>query len=547
MSKRHRHPQSAAAPSIPRAEAAAWNWRGGTATQFDGSKFRSALRAPYTSGYELDYTTIRARARAARWDSAYARGILRRLVDNVIGTGMSASCAPIWERIGSTLAPEAQAELARQITQQFHLYMQSHEPDATGRMTGYELQGYEYLNELGDGEAIIIQRFSGAASRMSPLSLQFIDADQVSDPFDAGLRKAVEAAGNALTDGFETDTYGREIAIHVRDPKSVAPKYTRIPVNGPSGRRFVLHPGNYELVGQVRGVSYIAPVIHDLQKITDYGLAELEAAVINAVIAGYEVAGDSGRTSGYGASVKKASDATSTAGSTSTDTGVAISKIDRPGIWINRLPKGGDLKSFDTKRPNVNFENFVKAIMLSIAASLSIPLEVLNMTFNQNYSASRASLILFWNRVQNLRGSLISQFLQPWYDTWFIEAVRAGRFSAPGWEKNDPLIRAAWLNVNWIGDSMPSIDPTKDADADDKRIAQGATTRTQVAMKYNGSDFAENAAALERENEALAKANSKLPQKTAFGAPPAKPEDGSGEAPTQGEDGDSRTDQGGAP
>ena len=546
MSKRHRKGdymrQTAPAQlSAGSSSASPWHWRSGAPT-FDGSKFRGALRSAYPSGYDLDYTTIRGQARKARWDSAQARSIIRRLVDNVIGTGMSASASPMWDQIGSQLTPEERSALSKKITQQFALYMQSHEPDATGRMTGYELQAFELLNELGDGEAVIIQRFSGAASRMSPVNLQFIDPDQVSNPFDAAVRVAAEASGNSLVDGLEVDTYGKEIAVHVQDPKSVAPKWTRVPVNGPSGRRFVLHPGNYELVGQVRGISILAPIIHDLQKITDYGLAELESAVINAIIAGYEVAGDSGRTSGFGEGVKKASEANSGGQSGGQ---IASAKIDKPGIWISRLPKGGDIKSFDTKRPNVNYGDFVKAVMRSLAAALSIPIEVLEMSFNANYSASRASLILFWQRVENWRESLVSQFLQPWYDTWFTEAVRAGRFKAPGWG-DDPVVRAAWLNVNWIGVSMPSIDPSKDADADDKRITQGATTREQVAMRYNGSNFEENAEKLAIENPALAAANKSMQPPAPGQKPDASKPAGAADGQTFDENGDTIPQEGAA-
>ena len=85
------------APPALREQASAWHWRGGSTGLFDGAKFRGALRSAYPSGYDLDYVTIRARARQARWDSAHARAIIRRLVDNVIGTGMSASCAPVWD------------------------------------------------------------------------------------------------------------------------------------------------------------------------------------------------------------------------------------------------------------------------------------------------------------------------------------------------------------------------------------------------------------------------------------------------------------------
>jgi lambda family phage portal protein len=521
-----------APPQLDARASAGWQWRSGSTGLFDGQKFRGALRAAYPSGYDLDYATIRAHARVARWDSAYARAILRRLVDNVIGTGMSANAAPMWEVIGGTMADDAKAALARKISQQFALYMQSHEPDATGRMTGYELQAFEFLNELGDGEAVIIQRFSGLSSRMSPVNLQFIDPDQVSTPYDGIAKTAADAAGNTLVDGFEVDTYGKEIAVYVQDPKDLSrTKYTRVPVNGPSGRRFVLHPGNYELVGQVRGIPILAPIIHDLQKITDYSLSELESAVINAVIAGYEVAGDSGKTSGFATGVQKAGAAVRDAGTSR----VATAKIEAPGIWINHLPKGGDIKSFDTKRPNVNFGEFVKAVMRYIAAALSIPLEVLEESFNANYSASRASLILFWQRVENWRESLISQFLQPWYDTWFAEAARAGRFEAPGWNGADPVVRAAWLNVNWIGVSMPSIDPTKDADADDKRIAQGSTTREQVAMKYNGSDYGENVERLGRENEALAAANKSMQPPVPVGPTQAQADQAVADAEDQGQ------------
>lgn len=521
MGRRHRQRKmQGSSQATLQAQGSSWHWRTGTAPIFDGEKFRGALRAAYPSGYELDYATIRGYSRAARWDSAQARAILRRLVDNVIGTGMSAFCAPVWDQIGSTLSQEQKVAVARLITQQFALYMQSHEPDATRRMTGYELQAFEFLNELGDGEAILIIRYSGLASRMSPVNLQFIDPDQVRTPPEKAFQAGADAAGNYLVDGFEVDAYGGEVAIHVQDPRSVAPKYTRVPVTGPSGRRFVLHPGNYELVGQVRGVSILAPIVHDLQKITDYGLAEIESAVINAVIAGYEVAGDSGKTSGFKPGVILAADASRVAASG--EHGVPTAKINKPGIWINRLSKGGDIKSFDTKRPNVNYGEFVKAVMRSLAAALSIPIEVLEMAFNANYSASRASLILFWQRVENWRESLVSQFLQPWYDAWFTEQVRMRRFEAPGWEGNDPTVRAAWLNVNWIGISMPSIDPTKDADADDKRIAQGSTTREQVAMKYNGSNFEENATKLKRENDQLAEANKSVKLAPAVPATPAQ-------------------------
>lgn len=517
MGKRHRNrvPSSARRERVGAVTganaSASWGWRGGvdTSTGFDGSKIRDSLRTLYPSGYDLDASALRARARVARWDSTQARGMIQRLVDNVIGTGLTLRAAPAWELIGSTMSDEQKRALGDKIDVLFRLWADSHEPDSTGRRNLAELQAFEFLNELTDGDQPVVFRYDGDSSRTSPLSLQFLDADQLDTrqttygtPKTAGLALEVQSRGNILKDGVEMTSRGELVAIYVLDPADPWGKPTRAPVWGKeSGRRFVLLPAILDLPGQIRGVGPLANVVHELQKITDYSVAELEAAIGNAIFAGFistEVGGE--KTGGLAKAVLGDS-----AGSVATAKEQAPQKVDisSGGIWVGNLGKGQKLESFNTARPNVNFGAFIDAQMESIAASLSMPVEVWKEKFSQNYSASRASLILFWETVERWRIHVVSQFLAPVYEAWLREQVRMGRFPelvANGFG-DDPIRTRAWLQADWIGDSMPSIDPIKEAQADDLRLAQCATTGERVALKYNRSDWWDN---VKRRNAELA-------------------------------------------
>jgi lambda family phage portal protein len=494
---------------------ASWGWSGGVTSgfKFDGSKMRGALRALYGSGRDLDYDALRERSRAAYWDSTEARALLQRLVSNVINTGLTLECSPLWELLGSSMSDDEKRQFSRNVEQRFWAWASSHEPDATGRRNLTELQEFIFANELRDGEGVCILRYSPSSDRISPLSIQVLDPEQIDGrytnfigPDRAGLTVEAASRGNVLRDGLELTPSGEPLAVYLIDPDTR--KTTRVPFSGLSGRQFVLMPSILDLPGQVRGTGPLGPVIHELQKSTDYKLYEIESALVNAIIAAYIVPSAGSDTKSKADSViggiKDRGSSNTTGNATQEPAEVRVTK---PGLFVGSLKKGEDIKSFDTKRPNVNFESFLSAITKSVSASLGIPVEVLEMKFSSNYSASRASLIMFWQNIEKWRAHFVSQLLQPIYEAWFAEEIRAGRISAPGFSAS-PFLRRAWLSANWIGVSMPSIDPLKDAQADDVRIAQGATTRERVAMKYNGTDFYDNARRLRREADELPPENS---------------------------------------
>jgi len=155
---------------------------------------------------------------------------------------------------------------------------------------------------------------------------------------------------------------------------------------------------------------------------------------------------------------------------------------------------------------------------------------VLKKSFNANYSASRASLCLFWNLVESERQDSAALFWTPIYEAWFREEFRAGRINAPGFGTS-PLVTRAWLNCDWAGIRMPSIDPLKEANAAHQRIADCLTTHDREAKQYNGSDFGDNAARLTEENALLQEAGQ--PEASAPAANPTDPNDTTDDQPAK--------------
>jgi lambda family phage portal protein len=423
---------------------------------------------------------------------------------------------PVWEVIDpkNAISPEARRAWVKNVQARVSLWMNSTDLDAAGKKTGYQLMGFSLLNELRDGEILPICRYTSDAQKLNPLQLQFINPDQVRDPIDGAMLSAATARGNRIVDGIEIDSDMREVALYVWDDTPMGmgqvPTFrcVRVPRSGgKSSRPFYLHPALCDSVGQVRGISWLAHIVHELQKLTDYGIAELEAAVINAIFAAWIKPGPSAPASKALAGIAirtKVQQEDDEADGKST-TGI----VNKPGIVVQTLKAGEEMRSHDTTRPNVNYPAFHDTVLSNIAMSLGIPLSIVKMAFKQNYSASRGEICFFWNAIDSLRYNFAAEFLNPIYEIAMTEWVRAEKVEATGFLE-DVFLRRAWLNCEWNGINKPSIDPQKEATAVDLRIAQGTTTREREAKLYNGSEYDDNVAQLQRENDKLAEAQKNM-------------------------------------
>lgn len=473
------------------------NWNN-PAGAYTGEKYGTINYADITS---FNFTRLRKNSRGTYFDSTIARGIITRLRDNVINTGLAWESTPLWHLIKS--APEKEEDRytwTKYVESLWKLYAISKEADIEGKLTFQQLQRKIFGLRKVDGELFGILRYLNDPRRLSPLAIQIIKPDQVINPYSISEIEAIKKRGGTVRHGIEKDSVGQIVAIHVRDENTR--ETVRIPMFG-KNRRFVIHFGNFEAAGQDRGFPELSTLVYELKRLTDYSIAELEAVISQGVFAAMfeaEKGAPAGKAPRLNPNVKNRDDSP-----TAPKAGIEKVSVDKYGLIINKMEPGYTFKGFSPTRPNQNFEKFFEVFETYICGVFGMPRSVFAQKFGSSYSAARAEILFFWNTVMCERADFISGFNGPFHEAWFSEQVGSGKIQAPGFEV--PMIHNAWLYGYWSGISRPVVDPEKEVKAVEKRIRLGHTTGEREARAYNGSDFRENVERLKTENEHLAEAN----------------------------------------
>lgn len=453
---------------------------------------------------------LRERARQTYATSTVAANLVRRTKDTVFGTGLTLESKPIWEMIPG--APESEDErykITKQIENLWQFTNASKELDITGRFDGDIFQGY--IGQLGDieGEVFAIHRYLNDPKRISPLALQILNPDQVVNPTDSRKLDAIKKGGGSIYEGLEFDSMGREVAIWVRSADLIFDNDpVRIPFFGPkSGRRFVTHWANIEGSDQKRGISELEQLCYELQVLDDYYIAELDGSSAAAKILA-SIESQAGVTPGKNPKIKpNISNASRASNADNPEPGIEEVAIGNTALIMNTLYPGYSLKYFSHNRPNQNFDGFTKALKTQFAGTRGMPLSVLDQSFSTSYSAARAEILFYWLSVESRRKHFITGFWANVFESWFIEMVKASKIKAPGFSSSTE-IKMAWLNGDFVGASRPTVDPVKEVNAIEKRLALGHTTNEREAKAFNGSDFNENVERLATENK---KKNAAIP------------------------------------
>jgi lambda family phage portal protein len=230
--------------------------------------------------------------------------------------------------------------------------------------------------------------------------------------------------------------------------------------------------------GQVRGVPWIAPILEPLKQLSQYTDAELKAAVDSAVTSFFTKMDPEAFADLYDDEAK----------STIIQAGSKWDgKIAGNNQVVNLLP-GEEVQNFTPGRPNSQFDPFVMALLRQIGAALEIPLEVLVMHFQSSYTAARGAFMMAWKFFRMERDMMETETCQPVYELWLENEVTQGFIPAPGFFAN-PLIRAAWCGAVWTGDGPGSVDPGKEVDAAQKRVALGISTKQAESILFDGVDW----------------------------------------------------------
>ncbi len=478
-----------------------FGYSGGFGSSNAGNKYRNGVS---TSSLYFNHRELRQKARVATNDNSIAKSIVERHADTVVGIGLKLSAAPKADILGISMD---QAEAwASDVDARFDLWAKSQDQHLSGTMSFYQSQRMYGLAQQRDNDMFVRLHYSKEKQLLNPLLFQFLDPDQIrGDAFT--MTYGAHAMGD---DGIIRDSRGREIGykVYVRDlTRKNQFKLVTIPAKSKSGRIFMLHGFNAEYAGQGRGFSRLSHALQDLSDATDFGVATIRKAITQAIFALF-VESDNGPAQNFTANSITAAagprvdpvvgDSLTTGSSDINMRRMGEMGIeDEMGIVIGNLPEGQTIKSVVNNTPSASFESYMNTVQANIAASMSIPIEIVQMKFNANYSASRAALVLYWNIANIWRKEMATDYLQPIYKMWLSEEIAAGQITAPGW--SDPIMRAAWLNSNWIGLPMPNIDPMREAKATEANVGMGLVTLEQAALNLNGSDAKANRAKLAKE------------------------------------------------
>lgn len=403
-----------------------------------GWRFRNSTSSfPHTSHALAGAAAIRARARHLVANNPYAARAVKTLVSAIVGTGIKPQ---------STIeSPDLRALFNRR----FERWTDSADSQAQGDF--YALLSSTVEAMIIDGEAIVLKERDDTTGA---LRLRQIPAEQL----DASVTRELPD-GSRVVAGVEIDRRGRPIAYHILPDAPDLPFASALtPVRIEASE--VIHLFRRQFAGQVRGISWFAPVILRLAELDKTEDAQIVRQQIGAMMTGFIVDPEGG-AGGFTGEVE----------------GDALQGGLEPGT-LKVLRHGQDVRFSDP--PNIGDEAnaFMVMQLRAIAAGLGVTYEQLTGDYsNTNYSSARASLIEFRRLVEGIQHhTVIFQLCRPVWRRWATLEILSGRLDAPGFEA-DP---EQYLTPRWITPGWQWVDPAKEIGAQREAVEAGFMSRREV-------------------------------------------------------------------
>lgn len=384
---------------------------------------------------------LRSRARHAYANNGYIANGVSAIVAEAVGAGIEPASA------------HPNAELRDDLNQTWLDFAET--ADVEGRTDLRGLLAQMVLACIVDGEsfAVIEEDSDGILVRLLP-------AEMVDESKTADLGQ-----GRYIAAGVEYDARGRRVAYHIQPqrPTDLFPT-SREPVRVLA--KEVLHLMRPLGPGQVRGVSWLAPVLLTVNELDQLQDALLVGAKIAAMHAGFVT--DNNNIGGTGAYPEA-------------DSLTDISL--EPGV-VRILPAGTDIK-FNSPTEAKDSIAFAKLTLGQIAAGLGIPQFWLDGDLTgANYSSLRAGLIPARAKLEQFQyHQIIPQVLTPLWRRVQTRAYLSGSVDIPD------LVPG--LKVEWLPPRFMQVDPMKDTQALIAQIDAKLTSRTQAvaSLGWNRADL----------------------------------------------------------
>jgi lambda family phage portal protein len=392
---------------------------------------------------------LREHARDLERNNPWAKRGLQIIANNMVGWGIAAT--PVKGSAGARSLKNAKKV--------WESWAETTECDFYGLRDIYGLQKLASRAVARDGEVLIRRRRRPAREQLTiPIQLQVLEADFIDTLKDQQRTEN----GNRIIQGIEYDSEGRRVAywLYEEHPGSVRAFGSGASLLGRSKRIAaddIIHVYEITRPGQVRGISWFAPVIVSLKDHDEYEDATLLRQKIAACFSAFVT-----DLEGGGASV----------GTEKSEDGMTEQL--EPGMIVN-LPIGKDIKF--SEPPTVSeHDSFSNSVLRKIAAGLGVTVEDLTGNYQRMpFSAARMSRLSHWANVHDWQWMmLIPQMCDPVW-RWAMEAaVIAGEIKEIPRAKHTPP-------------RMPMIEPDKEGLAFMRLVRAGAMTFDEM-VRLMGED-----------------------------------------------------------
>lgn len=284
-------------------------------------------------------------------------------------------------------------------------------------------------------------------------SLKVIPPEQIDSSLSRDLTQ-----GGRIVSGIEFDAQDRVTAYHVM-PESpggayaVMGKAIRVPASD------MLHLFDMLFPGQIRGVSWLTPVLLKLRDRDEASDALLMQLKVAALMTGF-IRDLDGSGAGFDGEEKNA--------------GFDYSL--EPGA-MRYIPGNADVVFSNPGQGLSNADQFLKLQDREIAAGAGLTYEALTGDLSgANYSSARVGMLEFRRRAEMLQRVLIEgQFLKPLWERWINIKAISGDIQAT------PEEIAELYAVRFVAPGWQWVDPLKEVNADIAAIGAGLKSRSEVA------------------------------------------------------------------
>ena len=373
--------------------------------------------------------TLRTRARYEVANNSYARGIVKTLADDTIGTG---------PRLQMLLEDE---ELNRKIEHDFQVWAKKTKLPAKLRTIR--------MARCQDGEAFAILAQNPRLATNVKLDMQLVEADRVTDD-------EMNSDPNCI-DGITFDTFGNPKSYRVMrsHPGSDSVDTSTITVKAEN----MIHVFRQDRPEQHRGIPEITAALPLFAHLRRFTLAVVSAAEAAADFAGvlYTDAPSGGEA----------------------DSVEAMDTIQLERNMLLTMPGGWKMAQVDPKQPVTTYGEFKHEILNEISRCLSMPYNIAaGNSSGYNYASGRLDHQTYYKSIKVdqsfMEAEVLDRILELWLKEWAL---------ATSTTIDDCDCRHVWF---W--DGQEHVDPSKEATAQEKRLAS-CTTNLAIEYAKQGRDW----------------------------------------------------------